>query len=88
MKHVAADEDINNVLSTVDIVIYGSFLEELSFPSILQKAMLLRKPVIAPDLLMIRKYVGIPTIYFLTTCLYVQSHMHVKADRLPTLAVN
>lgn len=57
VKHVAADEDTNIVLSTADVVIYGSFLEELSFPGILQKALLLRKPVIAPDLLMIRKYI-------------------------------
>ncbi|KAL2478723.1 glycosyl transferase family 1 protein [Forsythia ovata] len=57
VKHVAVDGDTNDVLSTADLVIYGSFLEEQSFPYILQKAMCLGKPVIAPDLSMIRKYI-------------------------------
>ncbi|XVF73098.1 hypothetical protein PTKIN_Ptkin12aG0173900 [Pterospermum kingtungense] len=57
VKHVAVDEDVDSVLSMTDLVIYGSFLEEPSFPEILIKAMSLGKPIIAPDLPNIRKYV-------------------------------
>lgn len=57
MKHVAVDMAADSVLSISDVVIYGSFLEEQSFPDILIKAMCLGKPIVAPDLSMIRKYV-------------------------------
>ncbi|KAM2647592.1 hypothetical protein TB1_000820 [Malus domestica] len=57
VKHVAVDMDADNVLSMSDVVIYGSFLEEQSFPDILVKAMCLEKPIVAPDLSMIRKHV-------------------------------
>ncbi|XP_076934228.1 uncharacterized protein LOC143600416 [Bidens hawaiensis] len=56
VKHVAIDED-TSVLDIADIVIYGSFLEEQSFPDILVKAMCLEKPIIAPDLSIIKKHV-------------------------------
>ncbi|KAM5555523.1 hypothetical protein ABKV19_023450 [Rosa sericea] len=57
VKHAAIDVDADNVLSTSHLVIYGSFLEEQSFPDILIKAMCLGKPIVAPDLSMISKYV-------------------------------
>ncbi|XP_022757484.1 uncharacterized protein LOC111304797 [Durio zibethinus] len=57
VKHVAVDADVDSVLSMTDLVIYGSFLEEPSFPELLIKAMSLGKPIIAPDLSHIRKYV-------------------------------
>ncbi|XP_050387623.1 uncharacterized protein LOC126803930 isoform X2 [Argentina anserina] len=57
VKHVAIDVDADNVLSTSDLVIYGSFREEQSFPDILIKAMCLGKPIVAPDLSMISRYV-------------------------------
>ncbi|KAF3971901.1 hypothetical protein CMV_004545 [Castanea mollissima] len=57
VKHKALDVNADNVLSVADLVIYGSFLEEQSFPDILMKAMCFEKPIIAPDLSMIRKYV-------------------------------
>nr|POE66506.1 hypothetical protein CFP56_68422 [Quercus suber] len=57
VKHKALDVDAGNVLSMTDLVIYGSFLEEQSFPDILMKAMCFEKPIIAPDLSMTRKYV-------------------------------
>ncbi|KDP28542.1 hypothetical protein JCGZ_14313 [Jatropha curcas] len=57
VKHVAIEEDAGSVLNAVDIVVYGSFHEEQSFPEILMKAMCIGKPIIAPDLSMIRKYV-------------------------------
>ncbi|KAF5464390.1 hypothetical protein F2P56_014467 [Juglans regia] len=57
VKHKALDVDADSVLSMADLVIYGSFLEEQSFPDILMKAMCFEKPIIAPDLSMIKKYV-------------------------------
>ncbi|KAK0580750.1 hypothetical protein LWI29_005790 [Acer saccharum] len=57
VKHVTVSDDVDSVLRTADVVIYGSFLEEQSFPEILTKAMCLEKLVIAPDLSNIRKYV-------------------------------
>ncbi|KAK9068327.1 hypothetical protein SSX86_012438 [Deinandra increscens subsp. villosa] len=56
VKHVAIDED-TGVLGITDLVIYGSFLEEQSFPDILIKAMCLEKPIVAPDLSIIKKHV-------------------------------
>lgn len=57
MRHNAVDGDANGILSISDIVIYGSFLEEKSFPASLIKAMGFGKPIIAPNLSMIKKYV-------------------------------
>ncbi|XP_076934702.1 uncharacterized protein LOC143601086 [Bidens hawaiensis] len=59
VNHAAADEDddVHKILSIADLVIYGSFLEEQSFPDILIKAMCFEKPIIAPDLTVIKKYV-------------------------------
>ena len=57
IEHIAGDLNADSVLGTADIVIYGSFLEEQSFPEILMKAMCFEKPIIAPDIPMIRKYV-------------------------------
>lgn len=56
MRHVV-DEDADSVLSVTDLVIYGSFLEEQVFPDILVKAMCHEKPIIAPNLSVIHKYV-------------------------------
>ncbi|XP_043812636.1 uncharacterized protein LOC110615186 isoform X3 [Manihot esculenta] len=57
VKHIAIDRDADNELNAADIVVYGSFHEEQSFPEILLKAMCIGKPIIAPDLYMIRKHV-------------------------------
>lgn len=57
IEHIAGDSNADSVLGTADVVIYGSFLEEKSFPEILVKAMCFEKPIIAPDISMIRKYV-------------------------------
>ncbi|KAG5565936.1 hypothetical protein RHGRI_001757 [Rhododendron griersonianum] len=57
VRHFAGTEDAKAVLSVADLVIYGSFLEEQAFPDILIKAMCFGKPIIAPDISMIRKYV-------------------------------
>ncbi|KAJ9188273.1 hypothetical protein P3X46_003644 [Hevea brasiliensis] len=57
VKHIAIDGDAGSMLNAADIVVYGSFHEEQSFPEILIKAMCIGKPIIAPDLHMIRKYV-------------------------------
>ena len=58
MKYFAVDSDVSSALSAVDLVVYGSFLEEQSFPEILVTAMSIGKPIIAPDLSMIGKYVS------------------------------
>ncbi|MED6112412.1 hypothetical protein PIB30_061490 [Stylosanthes scabra] len=57
IQHITRDSNVDSVLGTSDVVIYGSFLEEQSFPEILVKAMCFEKPIIAPDIPMIRKYV-------------------------------
>ncbi|CDP08738.1 unnamed protein product [Coffea canephora] len=57
VKHVAFDENADKILSTADLVIYASFRDEPSFPNILLRAMCFEKPVIAPDIFIIRKYV-------------------------------
>ncbi|XP_044502767.1 uncharacterized protein LOC123223595 isoform X2 [Mangifera indica] len=57
VKHIAVEEDTDNVLNMADVVIYGSFIEEQSFPNMLMKAMCFGKPIIAPYLSNIKKYV-------------------------------
>nr|XP_043624428.1 uncharacterized protein LOC122595998 [Erigeron canadensis] len=57
VNHAVINEDMYDVLSITDVVIYGSFLEEQSFPDIVLKAMCFEKPVIAPDLSIIKKHV-------------------------------
>ncbi|KAL1198121.1 hypothetical protein V5N11_001206 [Cardamine amara subsp. amara] len=57
VKHVSVAGNVDKILESSDLVIYGSFLEEQSFPEILMKAMSLGKPIVAPDLSNIRKYV-------------------------------
>lgn len=59
VKHVAMDQNIDVVVRRADLVVYGSFLEEHSFPSVLLKAMCFEKPIVAPDLPTTRKYVSI-----------------------------
>uniref|UniRef100_A0A0E0C4S6 Glycosyl transferase family 1 domain-containing protein n=1 Tax=Oryza meridionalis TaxID=40149 RepID=A0A0E0C4S6_9ORYZ len=56
VEHVAS-EDKDSLLGISDLVIYGSCLNEQSFPSVLVQAMCLEKLVIAPDLEIIRKYI-------------------------------
>ncbi|CAN6809209.1 unnamed protein product [Brassica oleracea] len=57
VKHVSVAGNVDKILESSDLVIYGSFLEEQSFPEILMKAMALGKPIVAPDLLNIKKHV-------------------------------
>ncbi|KAL5718897.1 hypothetical protein ACHQM5_011751 [Ranunculus cassubicifolius] len=57
VEHVGIEGDMNSYLSISDLVIYGSFLEEQSFPEVLVQAMCFGKPIIAPNLLIIKKYV-------------------------------
>ncbi|XP_012846992.1 PREDICTED: uncharacterized protein LOC105966971, partial [Erythranthe guttata] len=59
VKRATIDRNTNTLINTADLVIYGSFLDEHSFPDILLKAMSLEKPIVAPDLPGIRKYVRI-----------------------------
>lgn len=57
VKHVSVAGNVDKILESSDLVIYGSFLEEQSFPEILMKAMALGKPIVAPDLLNIKRHV-------------------------------
>ncbi|CAI9101206.1 OLC1v1038475C3 [Oldenlandia corymbosa var. corymbosa] len=57
VTHIALDENLDNILSSSDLVIYSSFHEEPSFPNILLRAMCLKKPIVAPDISIIKKYV-------------------------------
>lgn len=66
VKHIAIDEDVDSVLSMVDVVIYASFLEDQSFPDILKRGMCFEKPIIAPDLSMIKKYVSLYVLLLFT----------------------
>lgn len=57
VKVADRDASADDVLRIADLVIYGSFLEEQSFPDVLIKAMCYEKLIIAPNLSMIQKYV-------------------------------
>ncbi|XP_040380696.1 uncharacterized protein LOC102715814 [Oryza brachyantha] len=65
---LVASEDKDNLLGISDLVIYGSCLNEQSFPSVLVQAMCLEKLVIAPDLEIIRKYIDDGTNALLFPC--------------------
>lgn len=54
---IARDADEINLLGAANLVIYGSFLKEQSFPPVLLQAMNLGKLVVAPDLSMIKKHI-------------------------------
>ncbi|ONK68917.1 uncharacterized protein A4U43_C05F17380 [Asparagus officinalis] len=55
---IACNTNEINFLGTANLVIYGSFLEEQSFPPVLLQAMNLGKLVVAPDLNMIKKHIN------------------------------
>ncbi|XP_068646128.1 uncharacterized protein [Aristolochia californica] len=57
VKHYSMDSDVNSILLMADIVLYGSFHEEQGFPPLLIRAMSFEKPIIAPDLAIIKKYI-------------------------------
>lgn len=57
VRHYGMDGDVNGLLLMADIVVYGSFEEEQSFPPLLVRAMFFEIPIIAPDLAIIKKYV-------------------------------
>ncbi|KAH0466517.1 hypothetical protein IEQ34_003755 [Dendrobium chrysotoxum] len=50
VQSISGNGDEYSFLSTADLVIYGSFLEEQTFPPVLLRAMSLGKLVVAPDL--------------------------------------
>ena len=73
VKHTDRDVNAGDVLRMVDLVIYGSFLEEKSFPDILIKAMCYGKLIVAPNLSMIRRYV----CHLSSVCLLICTYMFV-----------
>ena len=60
VKHYGADGDVNRVLLMADLVLYGSFQEEQSFPPLLVRAMSFEIPIIVPNLDIVTKYVSLP----------------------------
>ncbi|XP_020588819.1 uncharacterized protein LOC110030446 [Phalaenopsis equestris] len=58
IKHYGMDGDVNGVIMIADIVLYGSFQEEQTFPSLLVRAMSFQIPIIVPDFSIITKYVN------------------------------
>ncbi|KAJ8900578.1 hypothetical protein K2173_025355 [Erythroxylum novogranatense] len=57
VKHIAVEGGLLGLLKVADFVIYGSFFEEQSFPEVLLTAMCIGKPIVAPDLSIIKEYV-------------------------------
>lgn len=57
VQHVGVNRDVNIILSAADLVLYGSLREEQAFPAILLRAMSFEKPIIAPNLTMVQKYI-------------------------------
>nr|GMC89454.1 Phosphatidyl-myo-inositol mannosyltransferase [Ipomoea batatas] len=64
VKQVAVSDELDaeRILRLSDIVIYASVHEEQSFPYTLLKAMLFGKPIVAPDLLIIKKHEDIKVL--------------------------
>nr|UYE91534.1 putative glycosyltransferase [Anoectochilus roxburghii] len=58
IKHYGTDGDVNGAIMIADIVLYGSFQEEQSFPPLLVRAMTFQIPIIVPDFAPITKYVN------------------------------
>lgn len=58
VRRYAMDGDVDTLLAMADIVLYGSFQEEPSFPSLLLRAMSFGAPILAPNLTIIKKYVS------------------------------
>ncbi|KAH9295530.1 hypothetical protein KI387_039118 [Taxus chinensis] len=57
VQHVGVDGHENIILSIADLVIYSSLHEEQAFPAILLRAMSFEKPIIAPNLTIVQKYI-------------------------------
>ncbi|MCO5599433.1 hypothetical protein L7F22_053537 [Adiantum nelumboides] len=53
--HFENDMDLNKILWAADIVVYSSLREEQAFPSALVKAMVFRRPIVAPNITVIRE---------------------------------
>lgn len=66
VRHYGLNGDVNSVLLMADIVLYGSSQDVQGFPPLLIRAMTFGIPVIAPDFLVLKKYVvdGVHMIFF------------------------
>ncbi|CAN6697627.1 unnamed protein product [Malus baccata var. baccata] len=66
VRHYGLNGDVNSVLLMADIVLYGSSQDLQGFPPLLIRAMTFGIPVIAPDFLVMKKYVvdGVHMIFF------------------------
>lgn len=57
VRYYTAAGYVDRVLLMADLVLYGSFLEEQTFPPLLLRAMSFEIPIIVPSLDIITKYV-------------------------------
>ncbi|KAL8461176.1 hypothetical protein ACS0TY_031800 [Phlomoides rotata] len=56
LKHYGINSDVDGLILMADVILYGSSQEEQRFPPLLTRAMSFGIPVLAPDYLVIRKY--------------------------------
>ncbi|KAL8523258.1 hypothetical protein ACS0TY_013291 [Phlomoides rotata] len=56
LKHYGINSDVDGLILMADVILYGSCQEEQRFPPLLTRAMSFGIPVLAPDYLVIRKY--------------------------------
>ncbi|XP_072963203.1 uncharacterized protein [Typha angustifolia] len=57
VRHYSMEHDVNSLLLMANIVLYGSFQEEPTFPPLLLRAMSFEIPIIAPNLTVITRHV-------------------------------
>ncbi|KAL8484427.1 hypothetical protein ACS0TY_026920 [Phlomoides rotata] len=55
LKHYGINSDVDGLILMADVILYGSSQEEQRFPPLLTRSFGI--PVLAPDYLVIRKYV-------------------------------
>ncbi|CDY14153.1 BnaC02g02700D [Brassica napus] len=60
------NEDVNRVLLMADVLVYASYQEEQSFPSLVVRAMSFGIPIVTPDFPIMKKYMadGVHGIFF------------------------
>lgn len=63
VQHFGLNEDVNRVLLVADVLVYASYQEEQSFPSLVVRAMSFGIPIVTPDFPIMKKYVSTPEVY-------------------------
>ncbi|KAF3784394.1 hypothetical protein EJ110_NYTH30259 [Nymphaea thermarum] len=57
MRHYGMDVDVDGILLMSNVVLYGSFQDEQDFPPLLIRAMTFKRPIVAPNLTVIKAHV-------------------------------